>query len=77
VELVPAPITQQPGVMPQPIPGINWMPLPQGLENCPAGLEYLSMIDQLVVQQQVEALEGKFFFITKFMANLSSMEVSK
>ena len=27
--------------------------------ECPPGLEYLTQIDQLVVKQQVELLEGK------------------
>lgn len=27
-------------------------------ENCPPGLEYLTSIDQLLVHQQVEMLEG-------------------
>ncbi|KAF4519480.1 hypothetical protein B566_EDAN010089 [Ephemera danica] len=60
LEMQPQPITQQPGGQQQlvAIPGINWMPTPQGIENCPAGLEYLSMIDQLLVHQQVEALEA-------------------
>ena len=36
-----------------------WMQKPQGPPGCPPGLEYLAMIDQLVVKQQVELLEGK------------------
>lgn len=35
------------------------MNMPQGIPNCPAGLEYLTMIDQLLVHQKVEVLEGK------------------
>ena len=31
--------------------------------NCPPGLEYLTQVDQLLVQQQVELLEGKFSFL--------------
>jgi hypothetical protein len=27
--------------------------------NCPRGLEYLAHVDQLLVQQKVELLEGK------------------
>merc|ERR1712142_645245 len=35
----------------------NWMPIPQGITNCPAGLEYLTQIDQLLVKQKVEIME--------------------
>ena len=38
----------------------NWMPVPQEtIPGCPPGLEYLTQIDQLLVHQQVELLEGK------------------
>ena len=39
-------------------PDIAWMPAPQAPVGCPPGLEYLSQIDQLLVHQQVELLEG-------------------
>lgn len=35
------------------------MPLPQPIPGCPIGLEYLSQLDQLLVHQQIELLEGK------------------
>lgn len=45
-----------------PAPGgqgqINWMQAPPVPENCPPGLEYLTQIDQLLIKQQVELLEG-------------------
>lgn len=40
------------------------MTIPQGLSNCPPGLEYLSMIDQLLVHQKVELLEALTGFET-------------
>ena len=36
----------------------NWMPAPVGVPVCPPGLEYLTMIDQLIIHQKVELLEG-------------------
>ncbi|XP_034980707.2 phospholipid scramblase 1-like [Zootoca vivipara] len=36
---------------------ITWMPAPPPLPNCPPGLEYLSQIDQMIIQQQIELLE--------------------
>jgi len=35
------------------------MPAPEAIPGCPAGLEYLTQIDQLLVNQQVELLECK------------------
>jgi len=36
------------------------MPAPQAPVGCPPGLEYLSAVDQVLVQQQLELLEGEF-----------------
>lgn len=37
----------------------GWMNLPTKIPaDCPPGLQYLSSIDQLLVHQQVELLEG-------------------
>lgn len=48
----------------------QWMtvtqPPPAG---CPPGLEYLTAIDQLIVKQQIELLEGRVFFATKWLHN--------
>ncbi|KAF4519479.1 hypothetical protein B566_EDAN010088, partial [Ephemera danica] len=44
-------VTTQPGVPGEKLPGDNWMPIPHGvIPNCPPGLEYLTMIDQLLEQ---------------------------
>ncbi|KFM72046.1 Phospholipid scramblase 2, partial [Stegodyphus mimosarum] len=53
----------QPGMQP-PMEG-NWMPVPTGIPVCPPGLEYLTMIDQLLVHQKVELLEAILSFETK------------
>lgn len=47
----------------------SWMNIPYGPVNCPSGLEYLTLIDQLLVHQEVELLEGKQF--KKDTANFS------
>ncbi|CAG9796665.1 unnamed protein product [Diatraea saccharalis] len=57
----PYPVVQQP--IPQTQPG-GWMTIPQGLTNCPPGLEYLSLIDHLLVHQKVELLEAFVGFET-------------
>lgn len=41
---------------PGPVQG-EWAPQPLNVPNCPPGLEYLSMIDQLLIKQQIELLE--------------------
>ncbi|GBN92081.1 Phospholipid scramblase 2 [Araneus ventricosus] len=46
-------------------PGADWMPIPTGVPVCPRGLEYLTMIDQLLVHQKVELLEAFLSFETK------------
>ncbi|VEL40246.1 unnamed protein product [Protopolystoma xenopodis] len=35
----------------------NWMNRPL-VPNCPPGLEYLTLVDQLLIKQKVEVLEG-------------------
>ncbi|XP_044288631.1 phospholipid scramblase 1-like isoform X2 [Varanus komodoensis] len=38
-------------------PPIIWMPVPPAVPKCPPGLECLSQIDQLSVEQQIELME--------------------
>ena len=38
---------------------VQWMAAPEQVSGCPPGLEYLTQIDQLLVNQQIELLEGK------------------
>ncbi|CAG0904342.1 unnamed protein product, partial [Cyprideis torosa] len=44
--------------------GGNWMNTPSAAGNVPRGLEYLTMVDQLLVQQKVELLEAFVGFET-------------
>jgi len=62
----PAPVvTNQPVAQGTIIPPTDWMAKPYGATNCPPGLEYLTMIDQLLVHQKVELLEAFTGFETK------------
>ncbi|XP_038115325.1 phospholipid scramblase 2 isoform X2 [Culex quinquefasciatus] len=62
----PPPVMVQPGApgmapgqpQQQQQQGGGWMTIPQGIPNCPPGLEYLTSIDQLLVHQKVELLEA-------------------
>lgn len=43
------------------VPGqMSWMPAPQAPMGCPQGLEYLSAVDQILIHQQVDLVEGSF-----------------
>ena len=35
--------------------------------GCPPGLEYLTVIDQVIIQQQVELLEGNLMGVNMFL----------
>ncbi|XP_072944272.1 phospholipid scramblase 2-like isoform X2 [Epargyreus clarus] len=53
----PGPIIQQPVQ-------VAWMDVPQGNRNCPPGLEYLTMIDTLLIHQEIEVMEAIFGYET-------------
>ncbi|XP_078401943.1 phospholipid scramblase 2-like [Cetorhinus maximus] len=46
-------------------PQVQWMQTPAPIPNCPPGLEYLTMIDQILVHQVVELVEALTGFETK------------
>ena len=43
--------TQQPGAPPPAQGATMWIPLPQEIPGVPPGLEYLTMVDTIVIQQ--------------------------
>lgn len=49
----------QPKTLP-PVPGlaVQWMTKPNAIPGCPEGLEYLSQIDKIMVEQKVDLLEA-------------------
>jgi hypothetical protein len=49
------------------------MPKPNPIPGCPEGLEYLSQIDKIMVEQKVDLLEGYlicFFLFIKLILNI-------
>ncbi|CAI5778987.1 Hypothetical predicted protein [Podarcis lilfordi] len=53
-------VPHAPGAHPvhgQALQGVVWMPAPIPPPNCPPGLEYLSQIDQMIIQQKIELVE--------------------
>ncbi|CAI5439931.1 unnamed protein product [Caenorhabditis angaria] len=50
-------ITTQPGAQVPAVPGAVWMEMPQPMSGVPAGLEYLTYLDHVVVKQIKELLE--------------------
>ena len=47
--------------------GPQWMPKPE-VPGCPPGLEYLTQIDQLLVHQAVQLLDGKLYHFINEMS---------
>ncbi len=50
----------------------TWVQIPtqtQIATNCPAGFEYLTLIDQVVIHQQIDMMEG--MFVSRFIELLS------
>ena len=45
-------------------PPPQYMPAPAAMSGVPPGLEYLSQIDQLLINQQVELLESEFVYLS-------------
>ena len=39
-------------------PPQQWLARPEPIPGCPVGLEYLTSLDQMLVKQQIEILEG-------------------
>ncbi|XP_011196184.1 phospholipid scramblase 1 [Zeugodacus cucurbitae] len=54
----PGPIVQQPGMPESDVFSGDWMSIPACISHCLRGLEYLMMVDQLLVEQKVEFLEA-------------------
>ncbi len=53
------------------------MPVPQTvIPGCPVGLEYLTQIDQLLINQQVELLESKHVVLSLSLLTLSLLSLS-
>ncbi|XP_022914405.1 phospholipid scramblase 2-like [Onthophagus taurus] len=55
-------ITQPTGIG---VPEGQWMEIPQSIPNCPPGLEYLTVVDELMVKQKIELTEVLMDFESK------------
>jgi len=59
------PVVQQPGMPGGDKNAPEMMERPGNIPNCPPGLEYLTLLDQIVIKQQVELLEVLTGFETR------------
>ncbi|CAJ0918757.1 unnamed protein product, partial [Mesorhabditis belari] len=58
------PIKVQPGL--QPPPGsVRWMVCPENLHDCPKGMEYLALVDELQIRQEIDVIEQYMSWETK------------
>ena len=67
-------------VLAQPLLGqpggqVQWMAAPAAIAGVPAGLEYLTQIDQLLVQQQIEVLERECLVMWVWPTNVAAVVV--
>ena len=53
-----------------------WMQRPQPIPGVPIGLEYLSMIEKLLIQQKVDLLEGFFSLNFNMFDNMCPLKKS-
>ena len=67
-------MTTQPGVPPG--TQATWMPMPSSIPGCPPGLEYLTLLDQLLVHQKVELFEGSQMFYVYSLISIVSNYLS-
>ncbi|GFO08213.1 hypothetical protein PoB_003471800 [Plakobranchus ocellatus] len=49
-----------------------WMPAVQAIPDCPAGLEYLTKLDQVLVKQKTHMLEESILNASKFPINYNN-----
>lgn len=56
------PVTQQPGSKPHEAQAMQMQGMNPALANLPPGLQYLAGLDEIIVHQIFEALEGEFLY---------------